>query len=61
MGSYWRAAYKIILLILWGRGMIILNKNIGLDFAGSQEERKTEANLEKGSFGGRKNIRQNME
>jgi hypothetical protein len=61
VGSYWRAVYKIILLILWSRGTNILNTNIGLEFAGSQEERKTEANLEKDSFGGRRKIQQNME
>jgi hypothetical protein len=60
VGSYWRTGYKIILLIFWSRGMSTLNKNIGLDFAGSQEERKNEANLEKDGFGGRRKIRQNM-
>jgi hypothetical protein len=37
-----------------------VNTNIGLEFAGSQEERKSEENLEKYSVGRRRNMRQNM-
>jgi len=38
-----------------------LNTNIRLEFAGSQEEWKTEGNLEKYSVGGRRKMWQNME
>jgi hypothetical protein len=38
-----------------------LNTNIGLEFAGSQEERKNEGNLKKYSVERRRKMRQNME
>jgi hypothetical protein len=38
-----------------------LKTNIGLEFAGIQEERKTETNLETDSFGGTGKLRQSME
>jgi hypothetical protein len=37
------------------------DESIGLESAGSQKGRKTEANLEKGRFGVKKKSRQNME
>jgi hypothetical protein len=36
-------------------------KSIGLEPAGSQKERRTEANLEKDRFGGSRKMRKNMD
>jgi len=38
-----------------------METNIGLEFAGSQKERKTEASLEKDRFVKSRKMRQNME
>jgi hypothetical protein len=41
--------------------MISLKMSTELELAGSQKERETDANLEKGRFGGSREMRRNME